>query len=402
MRTKSPETAPAPAPAVGVHAPDTGILVEITAGLATGNDLGALLEHFLEPIVRLAGAQAGAVRVLSDCGTRLLLVSGIGLPAGVCASESTVDRHCGHCGVAADSQEMVWASDLHVCSMRTSGEFFGQGCQRLLAVPMQHRGRILGIYNLFFAGTVEPAAEILAILKSIGELLGLALNNARLEQAHLVATLTHERQVMAAEVHDSLAQSLTYVKMRLPLLKDALRAHDEARAMQYCDDVRGAVSQAHASLRSVLTHFRLPMDPKGLVHALDASAKTFRQSTGAELEFVNEMPGMRLTLEQETQVFHVVQEALTNVARHARAQRAWLRIGTSRRGEVQVVVEDDGAGLPPAVGAGSHYGLEIMNERARRLGGNLEVSARDGGGTRVLLAFPLNAVEPARTAEAGT
>jgi two-component system nitrate/nitrite sensor histidine kinase NarX len=95
---------------------------------------------------------------------------------------------------------------------------------------------------------------------------------------------------MAAEVHDSVAQSLAFVKMRLPLLRDAMQARDDPRALQYFDELRGAVSQAHASLRGVLTQFRAPMDPQGLVHALSASAQTFRRSTGAELEVVNELP----------------------------------------------------------------------------------------------------------------
>jgi len=377
------------------RAPDAGILAEITAGLATGSDLGHLLERFLDPIARLAGAQAGAVRIVSDAGDQLQLVAAIGVPAEVCGREQAVDRHCGHCGTAADGQAMVWASDLHGCAERAGGDYFGLECQRLLAVPLPHRGRILGVYNLFFTGTTEPAPEILAILKSIGEMLGLALNNARLEQDQLRATLAHERQMMAAEVHDSLAQSLAFVKMRLPLLQDAMLARDDARALQYWDEVRSAVSQAHSSLRGILTHFRSPMDPQGLVHALGASADTFRRSTGAELEFINELPGLRLPPEREAQVFHIVQEALTNVARHAAAQHARLRIAPAKDG-VEILVEDDGAGLPPAATAGgSHYGLEIMLERARRLGGTLEIGPRDSGGTRVRLAFPMHAREPA-------
>ena len=207
-------------------------------------------------------------------------------------------------------------------------------------MSLQHRGRTLGVYNLFFADAEEPSPEIQSILRSIGELLGLALNNARLEQENMRSTLMAERQMMAAEVHDSLAQSLAFAKMRMPLLHDAMLAHDDARAQRYYDEVRRAMTEAHASLRGILTHFRVPMDPQGLVHALGASAEDFRRSTGTELDFVNELPGLKLSAEQETQVFHIVQEALTNVARHANAQHAQLahcpgpagRAGDRRRG----------------------------------------------------------------------
>lgn len=377
---------------------ETGLLAEIAAGLATASDLSQLLARFLDPIVRLAGAQAGAVRVLSEAGDQLQLVSALGLPEGLCSQSAAVDRHCGHCGAAADGQQIVWATDLKSCADRTGNDYFGHDCRRLLAVSLQHRGRTLGVYNLFFADAEEPSPEIQSILRSIGELLGLALNNARLEQENMRSTLMAERQMMAAEVHDSLAQSLAFAKMRMPLLHDAMLAHDDARAQRYYDEVRRAMTEAHASLRGILTHFRVPMDPQGLVHALGASAEDFRRSTGTELDFVNELPGLKLSAEQETQVFHIVQEALTNVARHASAQHARLHIAPARPGELEIVVEDDGAGLPPTGGSGTHYGMEIMVERARRLAGTLEVAARQGGGTRVRLTFPVHAIDAATAA----
>jgi two-component system, NarL family, nitrate/nitrite sensor histidine kinase NarX len=193
---------------------------------------------------------------------------------------------------------------------------------------------------------------------------------------------------MAAEVHDSVAQSLAFVKMRMPLLHDAVRGPDKALALRYCDEVRSAVSEAHSSLRGVLAQFRSPMDPLGLVHALDAATQAFRRQAGAQLDFVNELPDLKLAAGDEAQVFHIVQEALNNVARHAQARQVRLRMARGRGDEVEVVVEDDGAGLPAGpAGGGSHYGLEIMRERARRIGGTLEIGPREGGGTRVRLRF---------------
>lgn len=389
LHTADPALKPPPAAGRLPEADDAGLLADIAAGLGSAADLGALLERFLEPIVRLAGAQAGAVRVLSEAGDQLELVSSLGLPPGLCDRSPAVDAHCGHCGAAADGHRLVWASDLHACAERSTGSYFGHGCQRLLAVPLQHRGRVLGIYNLFFGATEEPGAPVQAILRSVGELLGLALNNARLERENLRARLASERQMMAADVHDSLAQSLAFVKMRLPLLQDAIAAHDDDRARLYCDDVRCAVTQAHANLRGIITQLRSPMDPRGLRHALDDSVAHFRRGSAAELRYENQLPALALGPEGDSQVFHIVQEALCNVARHAAAGHAWLRIGALGGGLVEVLVEDDGAGLPAASPCGgTHYGLDIMRERARRIGGTFDVGAREGGGTRVRLVFP--------------
>lgn len=389
LHTAEPALKPPPASGRPPAPDDGGLLADIAAGLGTEADLGALLERFLDPIVRLAGAQAGAVRLLSEAGDQLELVSSLGLPAGVCDRSPAVDAHCGHCGTAADSHRPVWATDLHACAERSTAPFFGQRCQRLLAVPLQHRGRVLGVYNLFFSGADEPAAPVQAMLRTVGELLGLALNNARLERENLRARLASERQMMAAEVHDSLAQSLAFVKMRLPLLQDAMAAHDDDRARQYCDDVRCAITQAHASLRGIITHLRSPMDPEGLQHALDGAVEAFRRGSGVELEFDGALPGLALSPEGESQVFHIVQEALSNIARHAAARRAWLRMGSGGDGLLEIVVDDDGAGLRADAPCDSaHYGMDIMRERARRIDGRLDVGARPGGGTRVRLVFP--------------
>jgi two-component system, NarL family, nitrate/nitrite sensor histidine kinase NarX len=387
----------------------TGLLADIAAGLATGSDLATLLGQFLGPIVRLAGAQAGAVRALSAAGDTLELVGAIGLPAQQpCNAGAVADRDCGPCGAAAGGKALVWACDASDCT-QPDDEPAAALCQHMMALPLRHRGRTLGVYNLFFAHDREPSAEVRSILQSVGELLGLALNNARLEQEHLRITLLRERQQMAADVHDSLAQSLAFVKMRLPLLHDAMRAHDDAQGQRYYEELRSAVSQAHASVRAIVSQLRLPMDPLGLTHALGAAAEDFRRSSSAELEFVNDLPSLQLPAEQETQVFHIVQEALTNIARHAGAQHAWVRIaraGGAKASAVRIDVEDDGAGLPDRHAAGAHYGLDIMAERARRIGAALEIGAGAAGGTRVRLTLPLaagaaGAADASRAARAG-
>ena len=372
------------------YASTSAILAQITAGLTISgpradSDLHEFLQRFLRPVVDLAGATSGAVRVLSDAGDRLHLVSDVGLSPELSRAEHSVDRHCGFCGAAADGTHPVWASSLSDCVARVGCA----GGERMLTVPLQHRGRVLGVYNLFFPEQDEPSSDVLTLLKSVGELLGLALDNARLEAESLRATLVGERQMMAAEVHDSLAQSLTFVKMRIPLLRDAMLEQDEHRALAYCDDVCEAVSQAHTSLRSIVTHLRTPMDPQGLVHALNARVDAFRRANPTELEFVNEIPDLKLEAEQEAQVFLLVQEALTNIARHAQAQHARLLIAPTSSGAIEILVEDDGAGLPQSmIPDTSHYGMEIMRERAGRIGGKLEVGQRTGGGTRIRLVFP--------------
>lgn len=382
---------------LGVGAlPVAGIFAEITAGLANGNKLETLLGQFLVPIVRLAGAQAGAVRTLSDDNQSMQLVGDVGLPPGVLFAERSVDRHCGICGIAADSNALAWADDLRPCMQRNrNDEYFGLHCKRVLAVPLRHRDRLLGIYNLFFDTEAELSPEIAAVLRSIGELLGLALHNARLERENLRVTVMNERKLLASELHDSIAQTLVYMNMRMPLLRDAMLQHDDQLSLKYYSDVRQAVREVHASLREILTNFRACMDPQGLLHALHGIADGFQSRTGVALEFSPAASGLALSVEQEVQVFHIVQEALANISRHSRARGARLVIEQTAD-QFEVLIEDDGEGIVlkpgPAVLGETHFGLEIMKERAQGLGGSLDLSPRAGGGTRVRLTIPTAAV----------
>ncbi len=209
---------------------------------------------------------------------------------------------------------------------------------------------MLGIYNLFFDNDVEPGPEIAAVLRSVGELLGLALHNARLEREHLRAAVLHERQMLAGDVHDAVAQTLYYMKMRLPLLHDAIVQHDDEHALKYHADLRQAVSDAHASLREILTHYRTRMNPQGLLHAVRALQAGYRERTGIELVLDTRVADLCLTVDQELQVFHIVQEALANVGKHSGARRAVVRIETRAR-QLEIVIEDDGEGLRPAGGS---------------------------------------------------
>lgn len=382
------------------RAPRNGddLLAQITAGLAEGRDLRDLLARFLEPVVTLAGAQAGAVRLVSEDGERLQLVGEVGLPLAVHRCESSVDVHCGDCGRAIDTATAVWTNDLIGCAAHGGEGYFGSACRRMLAVPLQHRGRVLGLYNLFFDTTrANPPQTVRALLNSVGELLGLALHNARLEAEILRRSLQQERQTMAAEVHDSIAQTLTFVNMRLPLLEDALADRDGDRARRYIDDLRRAVGEAHGSLRQIVAHYRTQIGPRGLLYAIDALVARLRERSDIEIIHAKPPAGPSLSADAETEVFHIVQEALSNIERHSHAHRAWISVETSPDGGLELCVEDDGIGPRAAdeqcdddVG---HFGLSIMRERAHRVGGVLGFGRRVGGGTIVRLSCPASTEE---------
>ncbi|MFA7268380.1 MAG: ATP-binding protein [Sterolibacterium sp.] len=380
------------------------ILSEVTASLADEDDVEELLGRFLGTMIRLAEASAGAVRVLTSDGLHMRLVGSLGLPPDLVERERVVPVDCGYCGSAVLENHSRYEIDLHPCALRTGHDYFDNGCQAMLIVPLQHGGKLLGTFSLFLPKRFELPEDVALLFRSIAEHLGMALENARLKRENLRITLMGERQMMAAEVHDSLAQTCAYMKMRMSLLQEALCDQDTELASKYAGDVGQALDEAYLNLRELLSHFRSGMDPLGLLHALDRVAATFQERTGIGLEYLNRITDLRLSVDQEAQVFYILQEALANVVRHAGASRA--RLILEGVGDHYVAtVEDNGKGRRDLFAhthpggrieepAHQHFGLTIMRERAQKIGGQIDIATLPEGGTRVRLTFPVMAGRP--------
>jgi two-component system nitrate/nitrite sensor histidine kinase NarX len=200
----------------------------------------------------------------------------------------------------------------------------------------------------------------------------------------------NERQMLANELHDSLAQTLAYMKMRLALLRDSMEQADTANSAKYLEDVSEGLDTAYSGLRELLTHFRNRMDPRGLLPALQDIVNGFFKKTGIFINFSNLAPDLNLTPDQEVQVFHIVQEALHNINKHSQAQDVSLTLGLDGNNQYWLCIEDDGIGISPkrVPDKDMHFGLSIMRERAQRLNGNVSVEKLPERGTRVLLTFP--------------
>lgn len=371
------------------------VLSEVTATLASEYDLDALLNRFLSMMVRLAGASAGAVRVLTNDGRHLRLAATLGLPPEVVEREQLVEVNCGVCGVALRNDEVRHTRDMKPCVERTGLHYFGQ-CRSMVVVPLEHNGRLLGAYNLYMTEEHQIPEEVSLLFCSISEHLAMALENSRLMGENLRMTLMAERQMMANEVHDSLAQTMAYMKMRVELLREALLQYENGKALKYSGDIQQALDEAYSALRELLTQFRNRMDPLGLVHALREIAAGFFDRTGIKLDFENRIPDLNLTPDQEVQVFHIMQEALANVVRHSGAKHAKLSLEILTD-SYAFSVEDDGRGVF-VLGAQPelrhHFGISIMRERAQRLGGGIEIANRAQGGARLRLLVPMTRHKP--------
>ena len=349
-------------------------------------ELWSLLEGFLSTIVGTVGARAGTVRVVSSDGQALRMVGAVGLPPEIFRCEGDVDIGCGVCGKAVSSND-VRVSDTGMCAQRFDTRFFAEDCKHVVAVPLEYQGDLIGVLTLFYAAAHDVPDNSAPIFRSFADLIGITLEKNRQSRESLRVNLIAERQAIANEIHDSLAQTLVYTKMRSSLLLDAIRTHDELLVFKCAGDIDEALANGQKTVRELITHFRSQMDPLGLQHALQTLVGEFRERTGIIFKYTNRVADFNLPLEHELQIFHIVREALTNIATHSGASNASLDICHSDERYI-FTVEDNGSGIYKCASIDGHYGLLIMRERAQRIGGEIEIESSEDAGTRVQLSLP--------------
>ncbi|NDP46918.1 MAG: histidine kinase, partial [Sulfuriferula multivorans] len=312
--------------------------------------------------------------------------------------ENLVSVDCGVCGKAAREMTVSSWNNVAFCKKQANDAYFSDTCNTVVAVPLMHKNQVMGVYNLFMEEDKTVPEDVRLLFRSISEHLGIALENARLTRENMRISLMNERQMLANQIHDSLAQTLAYAKMRLTVLSDSMRHEDYPKANRYLVDVEEAVDLAYADLRDLITQYRDRINPRGLVPAIQELAKGFRKKANADVDFLNLVQDVSLSPDEEIQVFHIIQESLYNIAKHARARHVVITFDLVD-GQYLVNVADDGVGVQKkndeSSTMGKSFGLTIMRERAAKLNGKLSVESRPAGGTVIRLVFPQHKSEHA-------
>lgn len=213
----------------------------------------------------------------------------------------------------------------------------------------------------------------------------------RIEEQQQV-TLINERTIIARELHDSLAQSLSYLKMQVARL-ERMQQKDTSREAQAAvfDELRNGLNSAYRQLRELLTTFRLKLEGPGLQFALRQTVNEFTQRMGATVELEYDVPPYLLNPNEEIHVLQIIREALANTHKHAKAHWAAVTVRFANA-RLLVKIEDDGIGLEDDSSPPMHYGLVIIRDRANTLNGELNIVNRPTGGTGIELVFtPLTA-----------
>ncbi|MHB1565870.1 MAG: GAF domain-containing sensor histidine kinase [Acidiferrobacter sp.] len=365
------------------------ILHDITADIASSPDLEELLPRFLYTLQGAIKTRAGAVRLLTADG-HLRLAASVGLPDDVVAKERLISADCCLCGYATQSLAISMGSDLKPCCTSWGRSLFADEDLVLLAIPLRYEGRTTGLYNLFIERQrVIGQKDIEELLLSVGQHLGAAIERARLQDERRQLSLIQERMAIAHELHDSLAQTLASLRIQARVLDEALENDGPAGVRVELKRLTEGLDVAHKEVRAIIHNWRVIGTEGGLLPALDTIINRFKVQTDIEV-FLQKSWSGPLPATYETHVLRIIQESLCNVRKHAHARTVRVMLSADADGRHRVLIEDDGDGTAPATAQGvqdEHFGLAIVQERARHMGGEVRVEREPGEGTRVMLTF---------------
>lgn len=330
--------------------------------------------ELLAEMKEVMGIEAGLI-CLAVPGREEGQIQAFSLPGDVAPSACT-GPDCGTC-LGGDGPPL---SPGQLRSARPSG---------LLTIPLGEPGAREGVMTLSLGAGRDFTSWQRQLGEAVGRSMSMALANARRGEEARRMALLEERTVMARELHDSLAQSLSYLKIQVTRIEVAMAEQgDKTQARAIIAELRQGLNGAYQQLRELLTTFRIQIDGRGLAQALEDTVAEFQARTDTSILLKNELYGRTLGPNEEIHILQIVREGLTNVVHHAHAQRATITLRSGNSGDVEMVLEDDGVGMAQPVGRRHHYGLSIMRERAESLSGQLDFdSGPQRSGTRVTLHF---------------
>ncbi len=285
-----------------------------------------------------------------------------------------------------ERHELCSHQDCSTCFQRAQRPLLQQSAASgMIAIPIGDGDTVRGVMPILNTGEAQLSVEKVRIIETVGHHISNALiNMRRAEEKHRFAVM-EERSVIARELHDSIAQSLSYLKIQVTRLERSLEQGLDPRDIT--DELRRGLSEAYRELRELIVTFRLRIDERGLNLALLDTVQEFGQKLNFPVMLTNSLSGLLLSANEELHVLRIVREALSNIERHAQASSATVSVTVDAFQAVTVCIADDGKGFDPKNTPVNHFGVNIMNDRAMILAGHLDVASAPGKGTVITLQF---------------
>lgn len=364
-------------------------LYSVTALVAKATSLDELAQGFTKSMTQISHADGVALRWSDQANQRYLMLAAHGLPSFMVDAELCLGKGDCHCGVVTPEigLRVIPIQSLTDTSLQHCAK---AGFETVINIPVFLHERLMGEVDLFYHARISPSPEERSLLEALSSHLASAMENLRLNALEREAAVSQERHLLARELHDSIAQSLAFLKIQVQLMRDAVQSGNEVNIKQVLEEIDVGVRESYGDVRELLLHFRTRTNTEDIEPALATTLRKFEHQSGMKASLNMQGQGMPLSPDLQIQVLHIVQEALSNVRKHARASQVWLDV--QQQPAWRFEVRDDGVGFMPNNELDeTHVGLRIMSERAQRIGADLEVISTPNHGSSIVLTLPLPA-----------
>jgi two-component system nitrate/nitrite sensor histidine kinase NarX len=365
-------------------------LYEVSAFLAGANTIEDMSRGFAQRVRKVMKADAVAVRWSDEANLRYLMLASDCFPHDLVEEERSLMAHVCACGnLKPDARTRVIPIVSHEeAPLRHCARL---GFENVVSVPVRLQQRLIGEVDLFFRGDVKLSGDEVELLDALASHLASALEGLRAAALEREAAVGEERALLASELHDSIAQSLAFLKIQVQLLRNATQKAKGEQVQIALDELDAGLRESISDVRELLVHFRTRTNTEDIEIALQETLQKFKHQTGLPTLLEVRGEGLPLAADVQVQVLHVVQEALSNVRKHSQASHVSLEVVKSARW--QISVRDNGNGFKPQDEHGqTHVGIKIMQERAARIGAEVTIRSQPGQGTAVTLNLPAHPV----------
>jgi two-component system nitrate/nitrite sensor histidine kinase NarX len=365
---------------------ELALLYDSAAFLQVRQTLEPMCEGFVERIMRYFGADGGSVRLVDDAADKVHLVVQVGLSDEMVKAERCMPVGDCLCGEAAQGKHPV------VRLLRTLPDPEPSRCARdgfatVSVFQIFAQDQHLGVFSLHFRTERSFNERETALLETLGRLLGTAIENMRLAAREREMAISEERNMVARGLHDSIAQGLNFLNLQVQMLEQSLHDGQQQDAAAIVPMLRAGVQESYEDVRELLQNFRSRLEEDDLNSALRKAVRKFRDQTGVEASFRTEGGGgLPFPREEQLQLLFIVQEALSNIRKHAQADKVLVQVRDAQ--DFSLSISDNGVGFDSAAvpaSGDSHVGLHIMRERARHINADLAIESGTGAGTTVRL-----------------
>lgn len=365
---------------------DLATVNAVGAAINTSLNLDAVLERALALVLDVTRAESGEVFLLEAAGETLVMRA---LQGRFPDSFRTITRFAlneGYPGRIAQTGEAFVEHDLSNDPRFLRKSAKEKGFQSYAGVPLKSKGKVVGVMGVFSSDPKAFTAQDVGLLETLGTQIGVAIENATLYEQLRTMTVVEERQRIAREMHDGLAQELGYLHLKIGELE---RNPALSSVRQDIKLIKKVVAGAYEEVLQAIFGLKMMVSRGlGLIPTFAEYLHEFSEQTGISVKLgVSDEGATRFSPQVEIQLIRIVQEALTNVRKHAGAANA--RVSFDLDGDrAKVTIEDDGQGFDPAhaIQPGQvSFGIETMRERVESVGGSFEVHSELGRGTSVVV-----------------